>query len=77
MKTEIIINKIQCIHCKDVLISYNRHDFRMCFCGKCGVDGGKDYLRRLGEETDYIEMSEFKENTENNDNIQERHKGKD
>ena len=53
----IIENKIRCKHCEDVIVSAHRHDFKYCKCGKVGVDGGNDYLRRLGDEADYEEMS--------------------
>ena len=34
-----------CPDCKEVIYSVNRHDHRKCSCGKCMVDGGKDYFR--------------------------------
>ena len=48
-------NQIRCKRCDDVIQSRHRHDFVMCSCGAVGVDGGKDYLRRIG--TDYVELS--------------------
>lgn len=54
---QIIKNEIQCRHCGEVLYSKTVHDFKMCKCGKCGVDGGLEYLRRLGDPDDYIELS--------------------
>lgn len=53
----IFVNRIQCKHCKDILTSVTRNDFKMCSCGKVGVDGGEDYLRRLGCFEDYEELS--------------------
>lgn len=44
----IITNKIKCKKCGDVIESEYTHDFKMCRCGAVGVDGGHDYLRRLG-----------------------------
>lgn len=32
--------------------------FKFCKCGAVAGDGGKDYLRRLGYEEDYEELSE-------------------
>ena len=29
-------------------------------CGAVAVDGGKDYLKRIGKEEDYIELSKLK-----------------
>lgn len=34
-----------CPDCKEVIYSVNRHDYRKCYCGRCMVDGGKDYFR--------------------------------
>jgi len=34
-----------CPDCKEVIYSVNRHDYRKCSCGKCMVDGGRDYFR--------------------------------
>ena len=60
---KIIINKIKCKKCGDVIESTYRHYFKFCKCG--AVDGGKDYLRRLGYEEDYEELSEIKDNNVN------------
>lgn len=46
-KERIIKNQIRCKQCGEVLESTHVHDFKMCSCGSCGVDGGQDYLRRL------------------------------
>ncbi len=53
----IIKNSIKCKHCKDIITSKNRHDFNMCSCNKVGVDGGLDYLRRIGDLKDYEDLS--------------------
>lgn len=50
-------NSIQCVHCGDILVSTHVHDFRMCTCGKVGVDGGNQYLKRIGYDKDRIELS--------------------
>ena len=55
---KIIINKIKCKKCGDIIESTHRHDFKFCKCGAVAVDGGKDYLRRLGNEDDYEELFE-------------------
>ena len=34
---------IQCLECKEIIYSYHRHDFKMCKCEECFVDGGDDY----------------------------------
>lgn len=53
----IIENKIKCKKCGDIIESTYRHDFKFCKCGAVAVDGGKDYLRRLGNQEDYEELS--------------------
>lgn len=47
MTDEIILNRIQCKHCKDVLTSHHRHDYVSCGCEmQCSADGGRSYLKR-------------------------------
>lgn len=57
----IIINKIKCKKCGEIIESKHRHDFKFCKCGAVAVDGGKDYLRRLGNQEDYEELSKIEE----------------
>lgn len=54
---KIIKNQIKCNHCGDVIESYSVHDFKFCSCEKVAVDGGKEYLRRLGYKEDWEELS--------------------
>lgn len=54
-------NRAQCLKCDDILESYHRHDFKFCTCGAFAVDGGKDYLRRLGSGDNYVDLSEYEE----------------
>ncbi len=60
---KILINKVQCKRCKDIIQSKHCHDFVRCSCwnGKRGVtvDGGTDYLKRCGSFEDFTELSEF------------------
>ncbi|MBR4514572.1 MAG: hypothetical protein IKO61_06765 [Lachnospiraceae bacterium] len=58
MSTKIIHNRIKCLKCGDVIESFTVHDFKSCSCGACFVDGGKEYLRRLGNRGDWEELSE-------------------
>ena len=58
---KITVNRIRCRKCGDIIESTSVHDFRWCSCGACAVDGGLEYLRRLGEREDWNEMSEFEE----------------
>lgn len=47
--TQVIIrNSIRCNLCGHEIQSRHRHDFRGCRCGNSMVDGGFDYLRRIG-----------------------------
>ena len=58
-KREVIIsNKCQCKKCGDIIESKTGHDFKWCKCGAIAVDGGKSYLRRVGELENIIELSE-------------------
>lgn len=47
-KEEIISNKIKCKKCGDVIESKSTNDLKRCSCGAAAVDGGKEYLKRLG-----------------------------
>ena len=59
MEKKIISNKIKCKKCGEVIESTYTHDFKYCKCKVVAVDGGHDYLRRLGNHDDYIELSEY------------------
>lgn len=54
-------NAIKCNHCGGVIESRSCHDFVTCSCGKCAVDGGMDYLRRMGDGGDFEELAEYEE----------------
>ena len=53
----IISNSATCRKCKDFIFSRHVHDFVTCKCGAISVDGGQDYLRRVGDPADFIESS--------------------
>ncbi len=59
-KEEIISNKIKCKKCGDIIESKSTNDYKRCSCGAVAVDGDKDYLKRIGKEKDYIELSKLK-----------------
>jgi len=42
----IILNRIQCDHCFDVITSHYQHHYVTCKCGKVSADGGRAYLKR-------------------------------
>ena len=56
---KIIVNKIKCNKCGDVIESVHRHDFKFCKCGAVAVDGGHDYLRRCGDLENFEELSVY------------------
>ena len=59
---KIIVNKIMCNHCGDIIESTYIHDYKKCKCGRCSVDGGHEYLRRgFQEQNDYKDLSEISE----------------
>lgn len=58
---KIIVNKIRCKKCNEVIESTHRHDFKFCKCGAVAVDGGRDYLRRCGFREDWEELSVVEE----------------
>ena len=59
MDSKILVNKIRCKKCGEVIESKTVHDYRMCSCGAVAVDGGCDYLRRTGRKQDWKELSVY------------------
>ena len=53
----IIQNAVICNKCDDFIFSKSRHDFVTCKCGAISVDGGQDYLRRVGDLSAATDMS--------------------
>ena len=51
-------NAIKCNKCGDIIESTHVHDFKWCKCKSVAVDGGLQYLRRLGYREDWTELSE-------------------
>lgn len=45
----IIQNAVICNKCETLIFSAHRHDFVECPCGNIAVDGGQEYLRRVGK----------------------------
>ena len=54
---KIRTNRIKCKRCGDIIESYDVHNFKWCSCKSAAVDGGREYLRRLGSPEDYEELS--------------------
>lgn len=65
-KEIIICNKIKCKKCGDIIESKSTDDYKRCLCGTVAVDGGKDYLKRIGNEADYEELSIIKNDYDEN-----------
>ena len=61
MRTIVTLNKCQCKKCGDIIESKHGHDFVWCKCKSIATDGGKNYIRRLGNLEDIIDMSESHE----------------
>lgn len=53
--------KIRCKKCGEVLQSMYTHDFQMCSCQSCFIDGGDEYCR-IGGEPENWEFVDEKEN---------------
>ncbi len=53
----IVANSVRCKLCGDNIFSGHRHDMVACKCGNISVDGGQDYLRRVGGIGEYVDTS--------------------
>ena len=53
----IIQNAVTCLACGDFIVSKHRHDFVTCTCGAVSVDGGQEYLRRVGDFSNAMDLS--------------------
>ena len=58
---QILCNRIKCKKCGEVIESVSVHDFKYCRCQTVAVDGGREYLRRVGNCGDWEELSEYEE----------------
>lgn len=79
-KIKIIHNRLRCKKCGEIIESYNRHSFIGCKCFRdsngnegIAVDGGRDYLRRIGNPNDYEDMSETRPYTDEERDEYNRH----
>jgi hypothetical protein len=53
----IVQNAVSCLACGDFIFSAHVHDFVTCTCGAISVDGGQQYLRRIGDTSAAVDMS--------------------
>lgn len=43
----VLVNKVRCKHCNNIIESTYTHDFKYCSCGIIAVDGGHEYQRLM------------------------------
>lgn len=55
----LIQNAAECRKCGDYIFSKHRHNFVTCKCGAISVDGGMDYIRWVGDFSEFIDKSHF------------------
>ncbi len=53
----IVQNAVTCLNCGDFIYSAHRHHYNQCTCGSIAVDGGQEYLRRVGALDACVDMS--------------------
>lgn len=58
-------NALKCKLCGDIIESKSTHDLVWCKCGKCYIDGGKDYVRYGAEKRDDVLLLTEYENPSN------------
>lgn len=57
-KRKIVLNRIQCDSCKDIITSRHTHDYVTCKCGNITNDGGTSYFHRGWKDgATYTDMS--------------------
>lgn len=56
---KLIRNAIRCKKCDDVIESKSVHDFQVCSCKACFVDGGLEYCRIGGNPEDIEFLTEY------------------
>jgi hypothetical protein len=55
---KIILNRVLCKNCGEVLTSYYRHDYKTCGCENVTmVDGGNEYQRYGGKNGELVDTS--------------------
>lgn len=55
---QIILNRVKCRECGEVLTSYHRHDYKTCGCeNDTMVDGGNEYQRYGGVDLALVDTS--------------------
>lgn len=62
---KVLVNKVRCKKCNDIIESKHTYDFVNCSCGLIFIDGGRDYQRygwknqanQKSKPEDYIDFS--------------------
>jgi hypothetical protein len=63
---KVIINKVRCKKCNNIIESKHHNDFKRCKCGSIFIDGGTDFQRygwginqseEISKLDDYIDFS--------------------
>lgn len=49
----VLRSQLECKRCGQLIASLHRHDFRTCKCGAVSLDGGRDYMRIVGNREDW------------------------
>ena len=52
-KDSMQVTGLKCKKCGETIVSKHRHDMRWCKCGACAIDGGRDYCKITGNESDF------------------------
>ena len=55
----IVRNSVRCKTCNTDVESKTARDYVSCHCGAVSVHGGKEYIRRVGNPTDFEDTSIF------------------
>lgn len=58
---KLLLNQAKCKLCGDVIQSTSIHDIKQCKCGSISVDGGNEYVRRIGNLDAVEELSIYDE----------------
>lgn len=53
LKPNLIVDGVFCKNCAKAYYSATTHDFHYCNCKDIAVDGGRDYLKILGDKNKY------------------------
>lgn len=62
----LLRSQLRCRRCGTVIASVHRHDFQTCPCGSVSIDGGRDYMRVVGNLGDFEACSIVVEGEYNN-----------